>query len=1272
MTGEHDEALGRLGEELAAALAAGESIAFAAWAERFAVAEADVAACVRALQALDLGLGEELADGWPEVPAPRLPDDYELVGEVGRGGMGVVYRAHQRSLGRDVAIKVLRPGDLVFGDALRRFRSEARNLARLRHRHIVSVHDLGESPDGTVWFAMDLIDGSTLADELARARRFLPSRAVRTLRQVAAAVVHAHSHGIVHRDLKPQNVLLDAAGDAFVVDFGLARDVAAAGVRTVTGELLGTPAYMSPEQAAGRGDGVGEASDVWALGALLYELLTGRGPFAGKPLHETIRAILEDEPIAPRQLDARIPAALEAICLKALRKRPADRYPTALAFVEELERFADGREVLARPPSRVSRLWRGVQRRATSLAVAAIAVVGTLAVGSLWLPSWQRQELLAAAERLRADGHANAAIAALVDLQTRHELPSEERTRAGLALARAHNDVAAERLFAGDRQGAEAAARQALAVAAAHDRDGALHLFDEVEDFAPWQWQLARARALVPPPPLPPGHHLRWPVLVPFVRDDLRSGRPAHVVLAGLAVAKGEAAFTGLADAERAAAFEPCVVAVANLVAAGDVAVAAQWPLQWTGRDHDTWWSPALEVRLAELATAGERPELQRAVALQLLCRLAGLPAPATPSASDATVAPALVAAWRTWQSLPIEDRLRARVDWLVGAIRQPEHRLSETAASLLPTLRSWLGPVVPEADPQAWWTTQRAQPYAQLLRNGLQLQDAAAFEVVTLLDRSATSPEPEAMLWRQLAWLAVPGAAPLPMIAARSTLGGGQWRQRVLDAAGVAESARHVVRAAVLRFDDGSPVPQLVAQAVVPARVGAPLQIALGTFLADTPILSLRDNMADEYLRTEHRLPWHRPEHETWPLSPRFGECRAELRGELALDREGLRFEGRGSLAIGLPDRFGADALATPRRVWLGGAASWDGRTVIWDRGRRSSTFVCLAHVGEESGEAAWALEDWRQAVVRGLQAAANAPAGALQQRFVDWSTPAWWSMPEAAAALQQLDRAQPSSSIEHHRTAALAMAGVLLAEPARRSAGPSRGQLPQHVRIALGTPAPAVRDAELAALVAQSDRVWTAAMASNLQRGAAAAGFALPPQLVQELAETQAWPAVLSAFWKSDRQGLLWLLVLLVVAVVAYPPARNRAAAMGWRAVWLILASMGLRVQIGGVIWTPTFLLLSVALLVALAGAPNPWRRWHWSRWLGFASFGVAVLSSVVAWLGFAMLPVDWMVMALLGTWLLVRGDESSIWAAWRASRAAARQPLGRRSTGRRLGGG
>jgi predicted Ser/Thr protein kinase len=499
MTGDHDEGLGRLAEELAAALAAGEVIAAAAWAERFAVETADVETVLRALRALDTGLGEELDEGHPELPAPLLPADYELRGELGRGGMGVVYRAHQRSLDRDVAIKVLRPGDLMFGDAMRRFRAEAKNLARLRHRHIVSVHDLGESPDGTLWFAMDLIDGGTLADELQRHRRLLPSRAVRIVRQISAAIVHAHGLGIVHRDLKPQNVLIDRHGDAFVVDFGLARDASAAGARTLTGELLGTPAYMSPEQARGDSARIGEASDVWALGALLYELLTGRSPFAGKPLHETIRAILEDEPVSPRKLDARIPTELEAVCLQALRKRPEDRYATALAFAEDIERFADGRGVLAKPPSRWAGLGRALHRQRRTLLLVTAAIVATAAAAAFWLPSVRRAAVVAEAERLLDGGHPDAAVDSLRAQLATAGGAAERTEQLQLLLARAHNDRAAVHFRGGDLPAAKAAANEALVLTKNRVGGYGVVRTSELDRHRAWRWEWARAHALTEP-----------------------------------------------------------------------------------------------------------------------------------------------------------------------------------------------------------------------------------------------------------------------------------------------------------------------------------------------------------------------------------------------------------------------------------------------------------------------------------------------------------------------------------------------------------------------------------------------------------------------------------------------------------------------------------------------------------------------------------------------------------------------------------------------------
>ena len=338
----HDEHRYALVVALEQARARGDVIDDAAWATRFDVDEAEVR---RARAAVELLVdAEDPALGAIEIPPPPLPDDYELLEELGRGGMGVVYRVRQKSLDRELALKVLLPGERM----LQRFRREAKSLARLRHPHIARLHEVGEC-EGRIYFTMDLIEGESLAARIA-SDSITPSQAVRWLRQVTSAVRYVHGHGLVHRDLKPANILIDEEGDACVVDFGLARDVEVSSELTASGHLLGTPAYMAPEQVRGESDHVGEATDVWALGAVLYECLTGRPAFRGESLVELVQSVCEMEPIPPRKLDPKIPFALEVICLEALAKDPARRYPTARALLEDLERFEAGRGILARPP----------------------------------------------------------------------------------------------------------------------------------------------------------------------------------------------------------------------------------------------------------------------------------------------------------------------------------------------------------------------------------------------------------------------------------------------------------------------------------------------------------------------------------------------------------------------------------------------------------------------------------------------------------------------------------------------------------------------------------------------------------------------------------------------------------------------------------------------------------------------------------------------------------------------------------------------------------
>jgi hypothetical protein len=292
-------------------------------------------------------------------PPPRLFGDYEILGEVGRGGMGVVYRAWEPALQRFVAIKMLLPGAVADEAELRRFKSEAEATARLQHPHIVAVHRAGEH-DGRHYFSMEFIGGPSLAQRLTDGP--LPGRAAaRYVAVVARALHHAHQHGILHRDMKPGNVLLDANDDPHVTDFGLAKQLRADAGQTKTGAVVGTPGSMSPEQAAGSRS-LSPACDVYGLGALLYELLTARPPFKAETTLDTLLQVLETEPAPPRLLNPRIERDLETICLKCLRKDPRARYPSALALAEDLERYLQGEAIEARSLNLVDRLARALDR----------------------------------------------------------------------------------------------------------------------------------------------------------------------------------------------------------------------------------------------------------------------------------------------------------------------------------------------------------------------------------------------------------------------------------------------------------------------------------------------------------------------------------------------------------------------------------------------------------------------------------------------------------------------------------------------------------------------------------------------------------------------------------------------------------------------------------------------------------------------------------------------------------------------------------------------
>jgi WD40 repeat protein/serine/threonine protein kinase len=371
-----------------------------------------------------------LPPAWETLAAPGMPavPGYELLGELGRGGMGVVYQARQTSLQRLVALKMLLTGAPQTAEALARFRAEAEALARLQHPHIVQIYEIGEH-DGRPYFALEYVAGPSLARHLdGRPQGARPAAGL--VEVLARAVDFAHQHGIIHRDLKPANVLLQrseekAAGPPGpadsrplasdflpkITDFGLAKFVGnggpgervqGRGALTETGIILGTPSYMAPEQAGGalKGRRVGRGVDVYALGAILYELLTGRPPFQGETALDTLRQVTSLDPVPPRQLQPGVPRDLETICLKCLEKEPKNRYSSAENLAEDLRRFLDGQPTRARPLGPAGRAWRWCRRRPVVAALLAVSAALALAlVVSVLLYNARLQDALSATDR---------------------------------------------------------------------------------------------------------------------------------------------------------------------------------------------------------------------------------------------------------------------------------------------------------------------------------------------------------------------------------------------------------------------------------------------------------------------------------------------------------------------------------------------------------------------------------------------------------------------------------------------------------------------------------------------------------------------------------------------------------------------------------------------------------------------------------------------------------------------------------------------------------
>ena len=314
---------------------------------------------------------------WPVIPG------MEVLAELGSGGMGIVYKVRQKTLNRYAAVKILRPG--AREEERRRFRTEAEAAARLNHPRIARIHEVGEC-EGQPYLVLEYVEGGNLAQRLDGTPWPIREAAELVL-HLAEAVQYAHDQGVLHRDLTPANVLLDSDGLPKISDFGLAKILVSVGVGpTRTEAILGTPSYMSPEQASGAARQVGPATDIYGLGAILYHLLTGRPPFKGETSLETLRQVLSEDPLPPRRLRSAVPLDLETICLKCLEKQMLDRYSSAANLASDLRSFLAGEPIKSRPPSRLRLAWRWAHKHpaTTSLASAALLLTVVVASGSLW------------------------------------------------------------------------------------------------------------------------------------------------------------------------------------------------------------------------------------------------------------------------------------------------------------------------------------------------------------------------------------------------------------------------------------------------------------------------------------------------------------------------------------------------------------------------------------------------------------------------------------------------------------------------------------------------------------------------------------------------------------------------------------------------------------------------------------------------------------------------------------------------------------------------
>jgi tRNA A-37 threonylcarbamoyl transferase component Bud32 len=387
------------------------------WQE-FCLIDAQVGELLPGLRTLSRADATTVAPVPPSRGLPQIPG-YSVEAVLGQGGMGVVFKARHLRLNRVIALKMALAGAYARPHERERFQRESEAVAALRHPNVVQIHDVGDS-EGRPYFTMEYVEGGSLAQKLAGTPQ--PAREAATLVATLAGAVHAaHASGIVHRDLKPANVLLTADGTPKVTDFGLARRLGGEAGLTRTGTAVGTPSYMAPEQACGPAEAVGPATDVYALGAILYELLTGRPPFRAETAAETVLQVIHQDPVPPSRLNGKVPRDLETICLKCLRKEPQGRYASAMALAEDLRRYLLGQAIAAQPVSRLARVGKWV-RRNPAIASLSAAAVFTLLAGTV-------VSVLFALEARRQEGLATER----ADQLERQASALEEKTREALA-----------------------------------------------------------------------------------------------------------------------------------------------------------------------------------------------------------------------------------------------------------------------------------------------------------------------------------------------------------------------------------------------------------------------------------------------------------------------------------------------------------------------------------------------------------------------------------------------------------------------------------------------------------------------------------------------------------------------------------------------------------------------------------------------------------------------------------------------------------------------